>query len=95
MDPTRLARSLARIRVVCRDIVTWLTLAAGILTMVSVQVQDHADLGPTGQAVAGWAIRLAAWCTTAVVILRRTIPAGPEDRTVTAGREEQAPDVGD
>lgn len=63
---------IARVKVVLAAAVTWLVFIGFVATVVADEIPG----------VAGWAVRIAAWATTAVSIIRRVTPVLPEDRGV-------------
>lgn len=67
----------ARLLVALTAAVTWLIAAGMVLGQLAGQV---GDLGPVGADVARWALRVAAWAATAVLIIRRVTPVLKSDR---------------
>lgn len=72
---------IQRIKVLAGAAVTWLTLAATVLTIAS---EEIGAVLPEGAAddITVWVVRAIAWIGAAVAIIRRVTPVLPEERGV-------------
>lgn len=71
--------NIARLRAVLKSWTTWLTF---VLMFLSIVASEAPAVGPIGEDVAAWALRIAAWLTVAVNIIRRTVEVDKNDRGI-------------
>lgn len=67
-----------RVHVFLNSVVSWLTLAIVVLTAFSSQIGELFPEG--GEDIAAWVVRVLAWLSGAVLIIRRVSPVAADQR---------------
>lgn len=67
-----------RVRVFLNSVVSWLTLAT--IALVAFSGQIGALFPEGGDDIATWVVRILAWISGAVLIIRRVSPVEPAER---------------
>jgi len=74
-----MAEFIDRVKVIARTAVTWLVFASVLLTAIAGEL---ADLLPGNPEVTTFIMRVVAWITAAITIIRRVTPVAPDERGV-------------
>lgn len=70
---------IAKVKVIASAAVTWLTFASIVLTTAAEEV---AALLPTDSEITATIIRIVAWLSTAILIIRRVATVLPNERGI-------------
>lgn len=70
---------ITRTLIVAKAAVTWLTVAAGVLTIAA---EELTAIVGADHPVTTWLLRAVAWLGVAIAIIRRSTPVLPEARGV-------------
>ena len=68
-----------RVKVIAKTAVTWLVFASVLLTAIAGEL---GELLPGNPEVSTFIMRVVAWLTAAVTIIRRVTPVAPDERGV-------------